>query len=562
MKRINWLLVSIVSLGFILRIVGLGKIPIGFTSDEASQAYTAYSLFKTGHDEWGSSWPTTSFRSFLDYKAPLQTYLMIPSIAIFGLNEFAARLPSAIFGTLAIITVYFLTNKLFPKQKLSIFNYHFSAGVLSALILAISPWHIQFSRTALEVNLSSFLFPAGLLFFLKGLKNPKFFTFTSLFWGLSLYSYHAAKLFTPLFALVTLAIYFKDIKIIHFKKLLLPILVFSLFFTPACYSLFFGTSATRGNDLLITKLNSTEQEEVIDQSSFSPLNKISPSLSRIFSNNASFTVDKFIENYTSYYTPSFWFTEGGREITYSIIPGRGLLYYWQLPFMILGLIYLFKLKDKNKRYLLLSWLFLAALPAALTHEGYRPNRAGSFLCFWEIIIAAGLVYLYQLVPKYKKILTLTIIFIFIFSFSFYLNDYIFLSKVKYPDAMSYGWRDTLSFVSRVENNYQQIKISPKGQSQSFVAFYLKINPQQFQQESGDWWSRIEQTKDITYLDQLGDYKLGKFSFEPLNWPEDINQQTLYISHLPNALLPEKRNTLFTVKTPKRDKILIEVFDFR
>lgn len=546
MKRINWFLTAILTFGFLLRITWLGQIPAGFTADEASQAYSAYSLLKTGADEWGITWPSTSFRSFFDYKAPLQTYLMIPSIAIFGLSEFAARLPSAIFGTLAILVIYFLGKKINPK-----------IGLLAAFLLAISPWHLQFSRTALEVNLSSFLFPAGLLFFIKGLKNPKFFYLTALAWGLNLYAYHAARLFTPLFIIAILILNFKKFSL---TKCILPICIFLVLAIPTYYSMFFGAAGARGNDLLLTKLSSQEQEQVLDQASFSPLNNISPVLSKLFSNNLSYTLDKFSENYISYYTPSFWFTQGGWETTYSIIPGRGLLYLWQLPFVIFGLIYIFKNKPKNYQ-LLVAWLFLAALPAALTHEGSRPNRAGSFLGLWEIIIAIGIVYLYQLYPRFKKTLSLIIFALAATSFVFYLNDYLFLTKVKYPDALSYGWRDTINFVSQASPNYSQVKLPPQGQTQAFVTFYTKFPPTQFQQESQDWWEKA-QGKDVSYLDQLGEYTLGKFSFEPLNWPEDINQDTLYISHVPNQLLPVNRRTLFTVQTPKKDKILIEVFDFR
>ena len=110
------LLIVILILAAVLRLTYLGQIPAGISPDKVSQGYTAYSLLKTGADEWGIKWPLTSFRSFVDYKAPLQTYLMIPSIAIFGLNEFAVRLPSAIFGILSVYVIYLLTNHLFREK--------------------------------------------------------------------------------------------------------------------------------------------------------------------------------------------------------------------------------------------------------------------------------------------------------------------------------------------------------------------------------------------------------------------------------------------------------------
>ena len=73
MKSLVYLLL-IFALALAVRVIALGQIPVGFTPDEAVQGYTAYSLLQTGHDEWGIAWPLLSFRSFLDHKAPLQTY--------------------------------------------------------------------------------------------------------------------------------------------------------------------------------------------------------------------------------------------------------------------------------------------------------------------------------------------------------------------------------------------------------------------------------------------------------------------------------------------------------
>lgn len=142
MKR--FLLPAILLLAFFLRVLWLDKYPIGFTQDEAGLGYDAYSLLKTGKDMWGTTLPLT-LRSFGDYKLPLYSYLTIPSVYIFGLSEFAVRLPGAIFGTLAILACYLMVKKLSENENLAIY---------SALFLALSPWHISLSRGAFEANLT------------------------------------------------------------------------------------------------------------------------------------------------------------------------------------------------------------------------------------------------------------------------------------------------------------------------------------------------------------------------------------------------------------------------
>src|SRR5687768_12237216 len=93
----GYLLVVIMIVAAILRLWKLGSIPPGLTPDEASLGYNAYSILKTGRDEYGQLFPTV-FKSFGDYKPGLYTYAVIPFVALFGLNEWTVRLPSALAG--------------------------------------------------------------------------------------------------------------------------------------------------------------------------------------------------------------------------------------------------------------------------------------------------------------------------------------------------------------------------------------------------------------------------------------------------------------------------------
>src|SRR3989344_3482713 len=96
------LLRGIILIAILTRLPFLGQFPNGFTGDEAQQGYSAYSILHSGRDEWGQFLPLNP-RGFGDFKPPLQTYLMIPSIAVFGLTIEAVRLPSAILGVLTVL---------------------------------------------------------------------------------------------------------------------------------------------------------------------------------------------------------------------------------------------------------------------------------------------------------------------------------------------------------------------------------------------------------------------------------------------------------------------------
>src|SRR5207253_1198042 len=128
-KYILICLLIVTLLGGFLRFYQLGKLPKSLNVDEVSIGYNAYSILKTGKDEYGKPFPLT-FKSLGDYKPPFYIYLVAPSIAIFGLNEFAVRFPSAFFGTLTIPALFLLIQFL-TKNKFLAF--------LGAFLLTISP---------------------------------------------------------------------------------------------------------------------------------------------------------------------------------------------------------------------------------------------------------------------------------------------------------------------------------------------------------------------------------------------------------------------------------------
>ncbi|PIV01434.1 glycosyl transferase, partial [Candidatus Shapirobacteria bacterium CG03_land_8_20_14_0_80_40_19] len=75
-KKTHLFFLLIVGLAFFLRFIFLTKSPPGFYVDEAAVGYNAYSILKTGADEYGKKFPLF-FRSFGDYKMPLNIYLTV-----------------------------------------------------------------------------------------------------------------------------------------------------------------------------------------------------------------------------------------------------------------------------------------------------------------------------------------------------------------------------------------------------------------------------------------------------------------------------------------------------
>jgi len=182
------LLFLIVLLASFLRLWDLNNSPAGLNADEAAIGYNAYSLIQTGRDEHGQAWPI-HFKSFGDYKPGFYFYLVLPLVKFLGLNIWTVRLPSALLGILAVWLVYLLVKELFKSENL---------GLLSAFFLAISPWHLHYSRGGWESNAANTFILLGILIFIKALKRPKLFTLSVLSFVVSLYTYHSARLVAPL----------------------------------------------------------------------------------------------------------------------------------------------------------------------------------------------------------------------------------------------------------------------------------------------------------------------------------------------------------------------------
>lgn len=192
--KINRLLFWLFMLaGIFARIWMFGAVPGGINQDEAFAGYEAYSILNYGMDSAGYRFPVYLVAWGSGMNA-LETYLMIPFIAVFGFETWVIRLPQLIVGVLSLWVLY-LTVRRLANERLA----------LCALgLLAISPWHILLSRWGLESNLAPGFVLFGMYFFLRGLENSRYLMLSALMYGLSLYAYATIWPFVPLIILLGL----------------------------------------------------------------------------------------------------------------------------------------------------------------------------------------------------------------------------------------------------------------------------------------------------------------------------------------------------------------------
>lgn len=122
-KHVLRVLIGLIFLAGLLRLATLGIYPLT-DNTEARYAEIGREMLVTGN------WVTPQLDSGTPFwaKPPLSMWLTAASFKVFGVNEFAARLPTFLLGGGVLWLVYLLAARLYGRE----------AGVLSATVLASS----------------------------------------------------------------------------------------------------------------------------------------------------------------------------------------------------------------------------------------------------------------------------------------------------------------------------------------------------------------------------------------------------------------------------------------
>jgi len=474
-KKILISLLLILLLATVLRFWNLGTVPPGLFGDEADTGYQAYSIFKTGRDYFGNFLPI-HFQSYGDWRVPLYIYLDTLAVGLLGLNEVGVRLPAAVIGILAVLASFFL-GKTISKDK--------KTGLLVAFLVAISPWHLHFSRAAFEVIFLTLLFPLAVVFFLKALssKATRDYLISAFLFGLTPYAYNTPKLLLPLIILSLLVLFRKEL-LLQKKKTIIFLAVLGFVLLPVIIDTFRGPGIARFNSLSIFNDESIPERVRLTREASS----LPASAQRLFYNKVGFWTQDFLDNYLSSFSTQFFFIRGDPSLRQSV-GGRGELYLFELPFLLIGLAVFFfqALKKRNKlAQLTLAFIFLTPIPAALTlGGGEHAIRLLSMIPWLHLLIASGLIYGSQnlIKKKWQKIFWPSLFLVAFFSLFLFLLNYFDLYPKISGRWWNFGYREVFDYVNQVEDQYHQIYISSSWEpSIVYTLFYSQYPPREAQRE--------------------------------------------------------------------------------
>lgn len=508
MKKL--LVIFIVVLAFVLRTYQVTKVPPSLSWDEVSIGYNAFSILKTARDEHSKFLPLDAFAAYGDYKPPLAIYATVPFVAVFGLTDLAIQLPSAIFGTLTVLLTYFLVRELI-KQKSE------ALPILSATILAVSPWHINLSRGGFEANIALFFVVLGTWLTLSARKHPKLWLITWLPFVAAIYTFNSARVFSILFVPALIIFTYRNIKK-NLKLFIYGVIIAALCTAPTIPFLFSQQARLRFNEVNIFT-DSSIVETANTRIARTPGNIVGD-----FVNNRRVGYARsFLIHFMDNIEPNFLFVKGDGNPKFSI-QDVGELYLIEAPFLVIGIFSLF-MWNPWIAGLLLYWIIAAIIPAATARETPHALRILNSLPTWHIFIAFGILtsgsYVKRITAKRYVLygLIALIVALYTFSTAYYLHDYYRHYPIEYSGEWQYGYREALARIKPISDKYDKIVITDViGRPYMYTLFYTGTDPKVFQQNKNSYFDAA----GFYHVDGFLKYRFGG------EVPGTLEPKTLYI----------------------------------
>ena len=457
--------IGIVIFAFLVRFWALGSVPLGFHEDEAAFGYNAYSLLMTGRDEYGVKYPLI-MKSFSDYKGAVYSYITVPFIAAFGLNEWSVRAPSAFFGVLFVILTYLFVYKI---------SRNFELAIISMALAAISPTGILLSRIQSDPIVSISLFYLSLYLWLVWVQQRKAFLLagilTCIF--LSFFTNTVTRIFSIPILLLLALFYWKQWDAAVRKGYILVV-----FFTVThlTYLTIFSSGARLTQVSVFSKadVQLLLEEEIREDT----VQGVPYALLRGAHNKITAYGRYLLKNYTDYLSFDFLFYQA-KQPQREQIPGVGIMLLIELPFLLAGIYSVIRFKQTYGLFSIL-WVLLVPLVVSFASDE-TPNIHRFFLALLpiHILVASGIVFARRnfLIQKPAILITLTI-FLFSLNEMYYLHQ-LFIHQPVHSSMYRQAERKELAL--SIKPYYATYDVIVSQKILEHILFFWKYDPEIYQQ---------------------------------------------------------------------------------
>jgi len=506
-RKSKILLIAILLVAAFLRLWKLTEVPVSLFGDELDVGYHAYSILKTGRDYSGNFLPL-HFHSWAEWRTPLYLYAAVPTVAIYGISPLGVRLPAALFGILSIWGLYLLVKQLTKNKQLAL---------LSAFVLTISPWHIQYSRAAFEVTMLLAFLLFGFYFFFKSLsigekgsKDGKWLCAASALLVTTPLVYSTAKLFTPAILLVMIVLWKKEIFNLPKKTLTKVLLTLAVLGGITAYATLFSGGGQRFNYIGVFTDPVIPSEVGTDRLRDSLMRGetglgLTPQVSdRFFHNKVVFWSENITRNILESFSTDFLFIKGDINPRHSISE-VGQFYRIEFVAMVLGLLLFFsKYKDKRIKIFVALWLLLGVLPAAITRDGGKhATRLILILPPLILLISYGLIETTRLLKgNIKYLFLLGYSGLLVLGFITYQHKYWVHNPWDSERWWHSGFEESVKTIKEIEKDYDKVILSMANEpAWSFFAAWSEYPPDQWHQGYPFKETTLDGFGKISYIDK-------------------------------------------------------------
>lgn len=457
--------IGVILTALFLRLYALGHVPYSLYWDEAAMLVDVKSVLSTGHDMHNRPWFQVIYPSYGDFKLPMYIWLAIASSKIFGLSEWALRLPSALAGIGTILVAGTLA-KYFAKDLPTKLVQLMTMGVV-----AFSPWSIMFSRTGFEGHVGQFLLAMS-MWCVCASKQKRWLLYAApIFGALATYSYFSVRFVWAVVFVLTVAMLYRSEIFLKTKSViqksaqlfLLPLIIFGVLLLPMLRSPLYN-DANRfrlGTDSILKTEDQTNQANLYRELAGNT------KFDRVLFQHSWLTFQALLKNYSDNLNLNFLFITGDPNIRHGT-GEHGLFLWLLLPFLFVGLYYFFT-HDKFSFLVLVLWWLIALLPASVPLNTPHALRSLNALVPLAIILGSGIAFvcmkLYvNKIGKQALMLYGALFFLAIVEFSFHYF-------VLYPKDSAKDWQGGYKQLA------QQIFATKKDNQKVFVLpfddrFYL------------------------------------------------------------------------------------------
>ncbi len=382
---------------------------------------------------------------------------------------------------------------------------------------------------ALESNLALALFMIGLNLLIYQLKQKKAHWLmslaTSLFFGLTIYTYVAYRLVIILLILLLILVWFSQR---HWRQtLMITVVGLILFALPWMTQLFNGSGSVRFNQLLIDQRVGINAF-LLDKHNFCFL--IDPNtLHKVCRHTFTYPIAfmrHFGQNYLAALSPQFLFLKGD-ALPYLHAPGYGQLLFILAPFYIFGLVFWFMRRTDKLSRLIFAIFLLSPIPTVIVGTP-QAVRLSVLLPFVILLTAFGLKHSFWLIKnshwRLISIIVYSLAYLFL-TFRFLL-DFLFIYPLQKESQFYPIGRQVARDVAAQKNNYDLIYVTDDfPDAHILFAFWNHIDPR--------WYQENIRRPDADKYGFQHPYQLGKFRFGPRKGATFLKQKTqervLYIT---------------------------------